>query len=73
MDYQKNADAEYNASHGMKAGKKPAFKRGRHKQFGDGVVVERKNGFLIVQFDKVGRKQLNQKECLDKGLIEMLG
>ena len=41
----------------------------RHKKFGEGTIAE-KDRFLIVQFAKVGRKQLNEKVCLDKGLIE---
>ena len=41
-----------------------------HKKFGEGVVVEKKGGFLIVQFGKAGRKQLNEKVCIEKGLIE---
>ena len=71
-DYQKNGknvDAKYNASHGVKAGRAKKVERIRHKKFGEGVVIEKKGGFLIVQFSKVGRKQLNEKVCLDKGLI----
>ena len=74
-DYQKNGknvDAEYNAKHGVKPGKKAAQQWIRHKKFGEGVVVEKKGGFLIVQFGKAGRKQLNEKVCLDKGLIEFI-
>lgn len=44
----------------------------RHKKFDEGTIVERKGNFLIVQFGKVGRKQLNKKVCLDKGLIEFV-
>ena len=66
----KNADAEYNAKHGVKPGKATKVERIRHKKFGVGVILEKKDGFLIVQFGKVGRKQLNEKVCLDKGLIE---
>ena len=65
--------AEYNAKHSVNAGKKSSGKpaqKVRHKKFGEGTIVERKDGFLIVQFGKVGRKQLNEKKCLDKGLIE---
>ena len=69
-DYRKNADAEYNAKHGVKAGKAKKVESIRHKKFGEGTIVEKKGGFLIVQFEKVGRKQLNEKVCLDKGLIE---
>ena len=46
--------------------------KARHKKFGEGVILERKDVFLIVQFGKVGRKQLNLQMCLDKGLIEYL-
>ena len=71
-DYRKNGkdiDAKYNAGRKAK-GKKVAAQRIRHKKFGEGIVVEKKDGFLIVQFDKVGRKQLNEKICVEKGLIE---
>lgn len=44
----------------------------RHKVFGEGTVVDIKNGFLYVTFPKVGKKQLNYQVCLDKGLIEFL-
>ena len=71
-DYRKNADAEYNAKHGVKAGKATKVERIRHKKFGEGTIVERKNGFLIVQFGKMGLKQLNEKVCLEKGLIEFV-
>ena len=46
------------------------MQRVRHKKFDEGVIAKRKDGFLIVQFSKVGRKQLNEKMCLDKGLIK---
>ena len=65
--------AEYNAKHSVNAGKKSSGKpaqKVRHRKYGEGVIVERKDGFLIVQFGKAGRKQLNEKVCLDKGLIE---
>ena len=71
-DYRKNgkkAEDEYNAGRKKKGTGKSAQKV-RHKKFGLGTVVERKDGFLIVQFEKVGRKQLNEKVCLDKELIE---
>ena len=77
-DYQKNGknvDAKYNAKHGAKAVKKGSGKSAqkvRHKKFGEGIVVEKNSDFLIVQFDKVGRKQLNLKVCQDKGLIEFV-
>ena len=71
----KNADAEYNKSR-VKVSKKKAGKteerKVRHKTFGEGAVVEIKNGFIIVNFEKAGRKQLNYQMCLDKGLIEFL-
>ena len=72
VDYQKNADVEYNAKHGVKAGKAKKVEKVRHKKFGEGTIVERKDGFLIVQFGKAGRKQLNEKVCLEKGLIEFV-
>lgn len=68
----KNADAEYNKSR-VKVSKKKVGKevrKVRHKAFGEGTVAEIKNGFIIVDFTKVGRKQLNYQMCLDKGLIE---
>lgn len=71
-DYQKDVDAEYNAKHGVKPGKAKRVEKVRHKKFGEGTIVERKGGFLIVQFGKAGRKQLNEKVCLDKGLIEFV-
>ena len=52
--------------------KKVSMQRVRHKKFDEGVIAERKDGFLIVQFSKVGRKQLNEKVCLDKGRIEFV-
>ena len=73
-DYKKNGenvDAKYNAGRKVK-GKKVALQRIRHKKFGEGTVVERKGEFIIVQFENVGRKQLNEKVCLDKGLIEYI-
>ena len=57
----------------MKVGKKSSGKQAqkvRHKKFGLGTVVERKGEFLVVQFEKVGWKQLNEKVCIEKGLIE---
>ena len=74
-DYQKNgknADGEYNAKHGVKPGKKVDQQWISHKTFGEGIVIEKKDGFLIVQFNEVGRKQLNERVCLDKGLIELM-
>ena len=65
--------AEYNAKHSVNDGKKSSGKpaqKVRHRKFGEGIIVKRKDGSLIVQFGKVGRKQLNEKKCLDKGLIE---
>ena len=52
--------------------KKAAAERIRNKKFGDGVILEKKDGFLIVQFGKVGRKQPNEKVCREKGLIEFV-
>lgn len=76
-DYQargKNADAEYNKSR-VKVSKKKSsreVRKVRHNTFGEGTVVEIKNGFIIVDFAKAGRKQLNYKVCMEKGLIEFL-
>lgn len=44
----------------------------RHKKFGEGSVVGRKGEFIIVNFSRVGRKQLNEKMCIEKALIEFL-
>lgn len=67
----KNVVAEYNAGRGRKS-KKTAVERIRHKKFGLGTVVERKDPFIVVNYEKVGRKQLNEKVCLVKGLIEFV-
>lgn len=64
-------DYQYNAGLKVK-GKKAALQRIRHRKFGEGTVVEKKGEFLIVQFDEVGRKQLNEKMCIEKGLIEFV-
>ena len=78
-DYQKNGknvDANYNAGHKVKVGKKSSGKlvqKIRHKKFGEGVVVEKKGEFIVVQFENVGRKQLNEEMCIEKGLIEITG
>lgn len=75
-DYKKNGknvDAKYNAGHKVKVGKKSTGKSVqmvRHKKFGEGVVVETKGEFIVVNFASVGRKLLNLKVCQDKGLIE---
>jgi len=53
-----------------KSTSKSVVRRVRHKSFGKRTVVEIKNGFIIVNFDKTGRKQLNYQLCLDKGIIE---
>ena len=74
-DYQKNGknvDAKYNASHGVKAGKKAVQQWIRHKKFGDGVVVDTKGKFIVVNFATAGKKQLNLKVCLEKGLMEFV-
>ena len=71
----KNADAEYNKGRVIKSQKKISKSGKRkivHKTFGEGTVVEIKNGFIIVDFGSVGRKQLNYQICLDKRLIEFL-
>ena len=73
-DYKRrggDVDARYNAGRGRKS-KKTAVERIRHKKFGEGTVVERKGDFIVVSFDIVGRKQLNEKMCREKGLIERL-
>ena len=73
-DYRKNgkkAEDEYNAGRVRKV-KKAFAERIRHKKFGLGTVVERKGEFIVVNFDKVGRKQLNFEICVQKGLIEFL-
>ena len=71
----KNVDAEYNKSIAIKSRKRPnkATKRIiHHKTFGEGVVIEIKDGFIIANFSEAGRKQLNYQVCLDKGLIELM-
>lgn len=71
-DYRKNGkgvDDRYNTGRKVK-GKKVAAERIRHKKFGVGAVVERKDGFIVVDFEGAGRKQLNEKVCVEKGLIE---
>ena len=75
-DYRKNgkkAEDEYYAGRVRKVSKKSPGKsvqKVRHKKFGEGTVVERKGEFIVVQFKNVGRKQLNEKVCIEKGLIE---
>ena len=75
-DYQKNGknvDVKYNAGHKVKVSKKSPGKsvqEVRHKKFGEGTVVEKKDEFIIVNFSSAGRKQLNLKVCREKGLIE---
>lgn len=75
-DYKKKiVDVMYSSGHKVMDGKKSAGKSVQkvcHKKFGEGIVVEKNSDFLIVQFDKVGRKQLNLKVCQDKGLIEFV-
>ena len=73
-DYHKrgvDVDARYNAGRGRKA-KVKKVERIQHKKFGLGTVVERKDGFIVVRFDSVGVKQLNEKVCVDKELIEFV-
>lgn len=74
-DYRKNGkarEAAYNTEHVKPAKKSPgkSAQKVRHKKFGEGVVVETKGEFIVVQFKNVGRKQLKLKVCQDKGLIE---
>ena len=69
----KNVDDKYNAGHKVKAVKKSPGKSAQkdwHKKFRLGTVVERKDEFIIVQFEKMALKQLNEKVCVEKGLIE---
>lgn len=74
-DHQKNEnniDAKLKVVH-EKVVKKRTVKSAqkiRHKKFGEGTVVEKKGGFIIVNFASVGKKQLNLQVCLDNGLIE---
>ena len=74
--YKKNnVNVIHSSGHKVMVGKKNAGKSVQnvwHKKFGEGIVVEQNSDFLIVQFDKVGRKQLNLKVCQDKGLIEFV-
>lgn len=65
----KNVDAKYNAGKKAKV-KKPTSQHVRHKKFGEGIVIGTKEDFIIVNFETVGRKQLNLQLCLDKGLME---
>ena len=51
---------------------KSVVKRVWYKTFGEGTVMEIKNGFIIVNLDEAGRKQLNYKLCLDKGTIKLV-
>lgn len=71
----KNADIEYNKSR-VKISKKKVSKleqrKVRHKIFGEGTVIDIKDGFLIVNFLTEGKKQLNYQICMDKGLIEFI-
>ena len=73
-DYQKNGknvDAKYNA--GKKGKVRGTTSRYvRHKKFGEGVVMETKGEFIVVNFDTVGRKQLNLQLCIDKGLMQFI-
>ena len=62
-------DTKFNVSHNVKV-KKPPGKSAQkvwHKKYGLGTVVKRKGEFVIVQFEKVGRKQFNEKVCVEKG------
>lgn len=71
-DYLKNGkdvDAKYNAGKKTKV-KKATLQRVRHKKFGEGIVIGTKGDFIIVNFETVGRKQLNLQLCLEKKLIE---
>lgn len=70
----KNVDAEYNKVITKKVNRRPSKTSNRiirHKTFGEGTVIDIKDGFIIANFAKVGRKQLNYQVCIDKGLIEL--
>ena len=76
-DYRKNGkarEAAYNAEHVKPAKKGPgkSAQKVRHKKFGEGVVVETKGEFIVVNFGTVGKKQLNLQMCLEKGLMEFV-
>ena len=43
-----------------------------HMKFGEEVVVETKGDFIVANFSKVGKKQMNLKMCLEKGLMEFV-
>ena len=73
-DYQKNGknvDTKYNAGKKGKA-RGMAARYVRHQKFGESVVMETKGEFIVVNFDTVGRKQLNLQLCLDKELMEFI-
>lgn len=65
----KNVDAEYNSGKKAKV-KKATSQHVKHIKFGEGVVIGTKGDFIIVNFETVGRKQLNLQLCLEKKLIE---
>ena len=76
-DYRKNGkarEAAYNTEHVKPAKKSPgkSAQKVRHKKFGEGVVVETKGDFIVVNFGTVGKKQLNLQVCLEKGLMEFV-
>ena len=73
-DYQKNGkniDAKQNPGKKGKA-RGTASRYVRHKKFGEGVVMEPKGDFIVVDFKTVGRTQLNLQLCLDKGLMQFI-
>lgn len=67
-------EAAYNAEHVKPVKKSPgkSAQQVRHMKFGEGVVVETKGEFIVVNFATAGKKQLNLKVCLDKGLMEFV-
>ncbi len=67
----KNVDAKYNAGRKVKA-RGTASRYVRHKKFGEGIIIETKGEFIVVDFATVGRKQLNLQLCLDKELIQFV-
>lgn len=38
----------------------------------EGSVGEKKGDSIVVNFGRVGKKQLNMQVCLDKGLMEFV-
>ena len=57
---------------GKKGKAKATTRYVRHKKFGEGIIVETKGEFIVVDFKTVGKKQLNLQLCLDKGLMQFV-